>query len=102
MNTHSYPEALIVVALVSGFLGYLYLKRGERQHRMEILHAERLVITHPRTLERMAFTAPIPADLEAIAYELAPPEIRETVFARVSIAAETDRDLDDENDENDE
>ena len=42
MNTHSYPEALIVVALVAGFLGYLYLKRGERQHRMEILHAERL------------------------------------------------------------
>jgi hypothetical protein len=31
------------------------------------LHAERLVITHPRTKERMEFTAPIPADLEAIA-----------------------------------
>ncbi len=65
------------------------------------LHAERLVITHPRTLERMEFTAPIPADLEAIAYELAPPEIRETVFARVSIAEETHHDLDDE-DEGDE
>jgi len=39
---HSYPEALIVLALVAGFLGYQYLKRRERQHRIEILHAERL------------------------------------------------------------
>ena len=39
---HSYPEALIVIALVAGFLGYQYLKLRERQHRMEILHAERL------------------------------------------------------------
>lgn len=62
------------------------------------LHAERLVITHPRTKERMEFTAPIPADLEAIAYELAPPEIRETVFARVSIAEETHHDLDEDDD----
>ena len=60
------------------------------------LHAERLVITHPRTKERMEFLAPIPADLEAIAYELAPPEIRETVFARVSIAEETHHDQDGE------
>jgi 23S rRNA pseudouridine955/2504/2580 synthase len=60
------------------------------------LHAERLVITHPRTKERMEFTAPIPADLEAIAYELAPPEIRETVFARVSIAEETHHDVEGE------
>ncbi|MFA5911385.1 MAG: RluA family pseudouridine synthase [Vicinamibacterales bacterium] len=65
------------------------------------LHAERLVITHPRTGERMEFTAPIPADLEAIAYELAPPEIRETVFARVSIAEETHHDEDGEDDEDD-
>ncbi len=60
------------------------------------LHAERLVITHPRTKERMEFMAPIPADLEAIAYALAPPEIRETVFARVSIAEETHHDKDDD------
>lgn len=53
------------------------------------LHAERLAFTHPRTKEWMEFTAPIPADLEQIAYELAPPEIRDTVFARVSIAEET-------------
>jgi len=63
------------------------------------LHAERLVITHPRTHERMEFTAPIPDELEAIAYELAPPEIRETVFARVSIAEETHHDLDEEEDD---
>jgi len=42
MNMHSYPEALIVIALTAGFLGYQYLKLRERQHRMEILHAERL------------------------------------------------------------
>ncbi|OFW42510.1 MAG: hypothetical protein A3J29_07045 [Acidobacteria bacterium RIFCSPLOWO2_12_FULL_67_14b] len=59
------------------------------------LHAERLAFTHPRTKERMEFTAPIPADLEQVAYELAPPEIRETVFARVSIAEETHHDEDD-------
>ena len=63
------------------------------------LHAERLVITHPRTGERMEFTAPIPADLEAIAYELAPAHIRETVFARVSIAEETHHDLDEDEDD---
>lgn len=39
---HSYPEALIVLALVAGFLGYQFLKSRERQRRMEILHAERL------------------------------------------------------------
>ncbi len=59
------------------------------------LHAERLAFTHPRTKERMTFTAPIPADLEQVAYELAPPEIRDTVFARVSIAEETRHDEED-------
>ncbi len=39
---HSYPEALIVIALTAGFLGYQLLKSRERQRRMEILHAERL------------------------------------------------------------
>jgi len=46
------------------------------------LHAERLAFTHPRTKERMEFTAPIPADLESVAYELAPPELRDSVFVR--------------------
>lgn len=39
---HSYPEALIVFALVAAFLGYQFLKRRERLRRMELLHAERL------------------------------------------------------------
>ena len=63
------------------------------------LHAERLIITHPRTKERMAFMAPIPPDLEAIAYELAPPEIRETVFARGSVAEATHFDPDHEDED---
>ena len=61
------------------------------------LHAERLAFTHPRTGERLEFTAPIPSDLEQVAYELAPPEIRDTVFARVSIAEESH--LEDDGDE---
>jgi 23S rRNA pseudouridine1911/1915/1917 synthase len=63
------------------------------------LHAERLTFTHPRTKERLEFTAPIPPDLEQVAYELAPPEIRDTVFARASIAEESQRDEDEEDDE---
>jgi 23S rRNA pseudouridine1911/1915/1917 synthase len=45
------------------------------------LHAERLVFTHPRTLERLEFTAPLPADLEAVVAELVPPEQYATIFA---------------------
>ena len=63
------------------------------------LQAERLAFTHPRKKERLEFTAPIPADLEQVAYELAPPEIRDTVFARVSIAEESHHDEGDEDDE---
>lgn len=39
---HSYPDALIVVALTVGFLGYQYMKRRDVQRRLEILHVERL------------------------------------------------------------
>jgi 23S rRNA pseudouridine1911/1915/1917 synthase len=46
------------------------------------LHAERLAFTHPRTLERMEFTAPLPADLEAVVAELVPPDQIDKVFAR--------------------
>jgi 23S rRNA pseudouridine1911/1915/1917 synthase len=46
------------------------------------LHAERLTFTHPRTRERMTFTAPLPADLEAVARAVAPPELRDAIFAR--------------------
>jgi 23S rRNA pseudouridine1911/1915/1917 synthase len=57
------------------------------------LHAERITITHPRTGERMSFTAPLAADLEAVARALAPPESRDTIFAPASQlpdATETD------------
>jgi 23S rRNA pseudouridine1911/1915/1917 synthase len=46
------------------------------------LHAERLAFTHPRTKERMEFTAPLPADLEGVVAELVPPDQYEKVFSR--------------------
>jgi 23S rRNA pseudouridine1911/1915/1917 synthase len=48
------------------------------------LHAERLTFTHPRTGERLTFSAPLPADLEAIVRAVAPPELAETIFAPVT------------------
>jgi 23S rRNA pseudouridine1911/1915/1917 synthase len=45
------------------------------------LHAERIAFTHPRTGERLSFTAPLPGDLEAILYEVAPAELREAIFS---------------------
>jgi hypothetical protein len=39
---HTIADALIVIALIAGFLGYLYLKQREKQRRLEIIHAERL------------------------------------------------------------
>jgi 23S rRNA pseudouridine1911/1915/1917 synthase len=45
------------------------------------LHAERLTLTHPRTKERMTFTAPLPADLEEIVRTIAPPELAASIFA---------------------
>jgi 23S rRNA pseudouridine1911/1915/1917 synthase len=50
------------------------------------LHAERIAFTHPRTGERMSFTAPLPADLEAVLFEVAPEELRDSIFARDSDA----------------
>jgi 23S rRNA pseudouridine1911/1915/1917 synthase len=52
------------------------------------LHAERLTFTHPRTKERMTFTAPLPADLEAVARGVAPPELRDSIFAPAPAAEE--------------
>ena len=46
------------------------------------LHAERLALTHPRTHERLEFTAPLPDDLLAVVSELVPPDQFESVFAR--------------------
>ena len=39
---HTIADALIVIALIAGFLGYLYLKGREKQRRLDIIHAERL------------------------------------------------------------
>jgi 23S rRNA pseudouridine1911/1915/1917 synthase len=46
------------------------------------LHAERLAFVHPRTTERLEFTAPLPADLESVISELVPPDQFDQVFAR--------------------
>jgi 23S rRNA pseudouridine1911/1915/1917 synthase len=46
------------------------------------LHAERLAFVHPRTGERLEFTAPLPSDLEAVVAELVPPDQVHSVFAR--------------------
>jgi 23S rRNA pseudouridine1911/1915/1917 synthase len=51
------------------------------------LHAERLTFTHPRTGERMTVIAPLPADLEAIALAVAPPELGDKIFAPATAAA---------------
>jgi 23S rRNA pseudouridine1911/1915/1917 synthase len=45
------------------------------------LHAERLAFTHPRTQERLEFTAPLPEDLEAVLRELVDEEQYEAIFA---------------------
>ncbi len=50
------------------------------------LHAERLTLTHPRTGERMTFTAPLPGDLEEVARAAAPLEMRDTLFASAPLA----------------
>ena len=55
------------------------------------LHAERIAFTHPRTKERLEFTAPLPADLEAVVAELVPPDKFDAVFARTG-AADDDTD----------
>jgi hypothetical protein len=46
------------------------------------LHAERLVFTHPRTQERLEFSAPLPEDLEAVLRELVPEDQYAAIFAR--------------------
>jgi 23S rRNA pseudouridine1911/1915/1917 synthase len=46
------------------------------------LHAERLAFVHPRTKERLEFTAALPPDLEAIVAELVPPDKFDSVFLR--------------------
>jgi 23S rRNA pseudouridine1911/1915/1917 synthase len=50
------------------------------------LHAERLAFAHPRTKERLEFSAPLPSDLESVLVELVPPELQAAVFARPAAA----------------
>lgn len=40
---HSIGDALIVAALVAGFIGYLYIKYLEKRRRLETIHAERVM-----------------------------------------------------------
>jgi 23S rRNA pseudouridine1911/1915/1917 synthase len=44
------------------------------------LHAERLALTHPRTGERLEFTAPLPADLSGVIADIVPEEMASTVL----------------------
>ncbi|MGE0043359.1 MAG: RluA family pseudouridine synthase [Vicinamibacterales bacterium] len=44
------------------------------------LHAERLAFTHPRTGERLEFSAPLPADLEAVLVAITPEELADKFF----------------------
>ena len=46
------------------------------------LHAERLAFTHPRTHERLEFTAPLAKDLEAVLMDLVPEDKQATIFAK--------------------
>lgn len=56
--------------------------RGVTKLTRPFLHAERLAFTHPRTLERMEFTAPLPSDLEEVLHELVPEDKYDSIFAR--------------------
>ena len=42
-TTNSFPDALIVLALVGALVAWLYFRNKERQRRMDIVHQERLV-----------------------------------------------------------
>jgi 23S rRNA pseudouridine1911/1915/1917 synthase len=52
------------------------------------LHAERLAFTHPRTGERLTFTAPLPEDLREVIWDITPIEMRDTLFAASGDAKE--------------
>jgi 23S rRNA pseudouridine1911/1915/1917 synthase len=44
------------------------------------LHAERLAFTHPRTGERMEFSAPLPDDLQTVLRDIVPEEMAASLF----------------------
>src|SRR4051812_43858496 len=41
-HTNSIGDGIVVVGLAAAFLGYTYLKFREKQHYLDMLHAERL------------------------------------------------------------
>jgi len=49
------------------------------------LHAERLAFTHPRTQERLEFSAPLPDDLEAVLMELVPEDQFVNIFTKPAV-----------------
>lgn len=55
------------------------------------LHAERLAFTHPRTGERLAFEAPIPADLASVLHDITPADQRSRLFAESAHEPDDDR-----------
>jgi hypothetical protein len=40
---HSIGDGIIVAAIAAAIVAYLFLKAGERQRRLEIIHQERVV-----------------------------------------------------------
>ena len=55
------------------------------------LHAERLAFTHPRTGERLTFTAPLPGDLEEVLQAVTPVELRASLFGEEPGEHESER-----------
>ncbi len=53
---------------IVGDLTYGASKRWQNEFQVErpMLHAERLELQHPKTLKRMVFSAPLPADFKAV------------------------------------
>jgi 23S rRNA pseudouridine1911/1915/1917 synthase len=62
--------------------------RGVLRLERPFLHAERLAFTHPRTRERMAFTAPLPDDLQRVLEAITPPGLRGQIFAPPETASD--------------
>jgi len=52
------------------------------------LHAERLAFTHPRTRERLEFTAPLPEDLTGVLTELVPEDQQASIFSPAAAVEE--------------
>jgi 23S rRNA pseudouridine1911/1915/1917 synthase len=50
--------------------------RAVQRLERPFLHAERLTFSHPRTGQRMTFTAPLPADLEGVLRDITPEALR--------------------------